>query len=71
VTLKNGQKVEGTLTEESATTLAIQDSTRGPQKIQVAEIATRTNGVSAMPPMNALLTPREIRDVVEFLATQK
>jgi putative heme-binding domain-containing protein len=71
VTLKNGQKVEGTLTEESATTLAIQDATRGLQKIQVAEIATRTNGVSAMPPMNALLTPREIRDVVEFLATQK
>ncbi len=69
VTLKNGQKVDGTLREESATTIAIDDTTRGLQRIQVADIATRTNGVSAMPPMNLLLTPREIRDVVEYLAT--
>jgi putative heme-binding domain-containing protein len=71
VTLKNGQKVEGTLSEESTTTIAIQDATRGLQRIQVADVATRTNGVSAMPPMNVLLTPREIRDVVEYLASQK
>ena len=71
VTLKNGQKMEGTLREESATTIAIQDATRGLQQIPVADIATRTNGVSAMPPMNLLLTPREIRDVVEYLAGLK
>ena len=69
VTLKNGQKLEGTLREESATTLAVEDTTRGLQRIPVAEIATRTNGVSAMPPMNLLMTPREIRDVIEFLAS--
>jgi putative heme-binding domain-containing protein len=71
VTLKSGHKVEGTLREESATTLAIEDTTKGLQRIEVADVATRTNGVSAMPPMNLLMTPREIRDVVEFLATQK
>ena len=49
--------------------IAIDVTTRGLQRIQVADIATRTNGVSAMPPMNLLLTPREIRDVVEYLAT--
>jgi putative heme-binding domain-containing protein len=69
VTLKNGQKVEGTLREESAEAIAVEDTTRGLQRLQVTDIATRTNGVSAMPPMNLLLTPREIRDVVEFLAT--
>ena len=69
--LKNGQKVEGTLREESATAIAIDVTTRGLQRIQVADIATRTNGVSAMPPMNLLLTPREIRDIVEYLATLK
>jgi putative heme-binding domain-containing protein len=69
LTLKNGQKLEGTLREESATMLAVEDTTRGLQRIPVAEIATRTNGVSAMPPMNLLMTPREIRDVIEFLAT--
>ena len=46
-------------------------TTRGLQRIQVADIATRTNGVSAMPPMNLLLTPREIRDIVEYLASLK
>jgi putative heme-binding domain-containing protein len=71
VTLKNGQKIEGTLREESPTTVAIEDTTRGLQQVPVADIATRTNGVSAMPPMNLLLTPREIRDVVEFLSTQR
>jgi putative heme-binding domain-containing protein len=71
VTLKNGQKLEGILREESATTIAVQDSTRGLQQIQVADIATRTNGASAMPPMNLLMTPREIRDVVEYLASLK
>jgi putative membrane-bound dehydrogenase-like protein len=71
VTLKNGQKVEGTLREESATSIAIEDTSRTLHRLQVADIATRTNGVSAMPPMNLLMTPREIRDVVEFLATQK
>ena len=71
VTLKNGQTLEGTLREESAATIAIEDATRGLQRIQVADIRTRTNGVSAMPPMNVLLAPREIRDLVEYLAGQR
>jgi putative heme-binding domain-containing protein len=69
VTLKNGQKLEGMLREESATTIAVEDATRGLQRVQVADIATRTNGASPMPPMNLLLTPREIRDVVEYLSS--
>ncbi len=71
VTLKNGQKVEGTLREESATAIGIDDGKGGVQRIQLSMIATRTNGISAMPPMDLLLTPREIRDVVEFLANER
>jgi putative heme-binding domain-containing protein len=71
VTLRNGRKIEGTLTEESETIIAIEDATRGLQRIPVADIATRVNAPSAMPPMNLLLTPREIRDVVEYLAGLK
>jgi putative membrane-bound dehydrogenase-like protein len=69
VTLKNGDKVSGTLREESPAAIAIVDASGQLRRIQAADIATRTNGVSAMPPMNLLLTPREIRDVVEFLST--
>jgi putative heme-binding domain-containing protein len=71
VTLRNGRKLEGTLTEESDTMIAIEDATQGVQRVPVADIAARVNSPSAMPPMNLLLTPREIRDVVEFLASQK
>lgn len=71
MTLKSGRKLEGTLLEESPTTIAIEDARQGVQRIPVADIATRTNAPSAMPPMNVLLTPRELRDVVEFLASQK
>jgi hypothetical protein len=41
------------------------------QRIARAEIADRTNPVSAMPPMGAMLKPRELRDLVEFLSVLK
>ena len=39
--------------------------------ISLKDIATRTNGVSSMPPMRFLLSKKEIRDLVSFLATLK
>jgi putative membrane-bound dehydrogenase-like protein len=69
LTLKNGQKLQGTLREETDTTIAVEDATRGLQRVPVSDIASRTNGTSAMPDMDLLLTPHEIRDVVAFLAT--
>lgn len=71
VTTKDGRKVEGTLRAETTTAIDIEVATGGVQKVAVSEIATRENGTSAMPPMGLLLTPREIRDVVEALANQK
>jgi hypothetical protein len=63
--------VVGPLRLESPPALAVDVPSRGLQRIQVSDIATRTNGVSAMPDMDLLLTPRQIRDVVEFLASQR
>ena len=70
VTLRNGRKIEGVLKEESPAVLTLEVAAGGLERVNVSEIATRSNAVSAMPPMGALLTPREIRDVVEFLAGQ-
>jgi putative heme-binding domain-containing protein len=69
LTLKNGQKLQGTLREETDAMVAVEDATRGLQRVPVSDIASRTNGTSAMPDMDLLLTPHEIRDVVAFLAT--
>jgi putative heme-binding domain-containing protein len=71
VTLMNGQKVEGTLRAETATTLSIEDPTSGLREIAKSDVASGSNAVSAMPPMGLLLKPREIRDVVEAMAQQR
>jgi quinoprotein glucose dehydrogenase len=72
VTLKNGQKVDGTLREETATHLVIVAGTPpAEQRVAKTEIAQRTDPVSAMPPMGAILKPREIRDLLAGLSTLK
>jgi putative heme-binding domain-containing protein len=72
VTLRNGQRVDGTLREETGTDLVILTGTPpAERRIAKADVTDRTNPVSAMPPMGALLKPRELRDVVEFLGMLK
>ena len=70
LTLGNGQEVVGILREETADTLVV-EAPAGNQKVAKADVTKRSNAPSAMPPMTLLLSPREIRDVVEFLATMK
>ncbi len=72
VTLRNGQKVDGTLKEETAAELVVTTGTPAVERrIAKTDIAERTNPVSAMPPVGAILKPREVRDVVAYLATLK
>jgi putative membrane-bound dehydrogenase-like protein len=69
ITLKNGQRVDGTLREETATQVTVMTGTPpAERRIDKAEIASRTNPTSAMPPMGALLKLRELRDIVAFLS---
>lgn len=71
LTLKDGQTVTGTLLHESDQLLELKTSEAEPLKVAVARIAKRDNMPSSMPPMGYIMSKREIRDVVEFLATLK
>jgi quinoprotein glucose dehydrogenase len=70
VTLKSGQRLFGTLREETDSYIVV-DAGSEPKRIAKTDIAQRTNGPSAMPPMGGVLTRRELRDVVEYLSTLK
>ena len=71
VTLRNGQRVEGVLHEETETMVTVEDGANVRHRLEKSAIASRTNLPSAMPPMGSLLTPVEIRDVIEYLGTLK
>jgi putative heme-binding domain-containing protein len=69
VTLKNGDKADGTLRGETDTEVVLLTGTPPVERrIAKADIASRTDPVSAMPPLGLILKPREVRDLVEFLA---
>lgn len=72
-TLKNGETLFGTAASETPETVVIRQpgatSPDADRAVPVKDIASRqSQQVSIMPPMGALLTPREVRDLVEFLA---
>ncbi|HET7218906.1 MAG TPA: HEAT repeat domain-containing protein [Vicinamibacterales bacterium] len=70
ITFKNGQRIDGTLREETATEVVVLAGTPpAEQRVAKADIASRTNPVSAMPPVAAILKPRELRDVIAYLMT--
>jgi quinoprotein glucose dehydrogenase len=72
LTLRNGQKVDGTLKSETdAEVVIVAGDPPAERRVAKADIAQRTNPVSAMPPMGSILKPREIRDLVAGLATLK
>jgi putative membrane-bound dehydrogenase-like protein len=70
MTLKNGTRIDGTLKEETATDVVVLAGTPpAERRIAKTEIAERTNPVSAMPPVGLIVRPREVRDLVAYLAT--
>ncbi len=71
VTKKDGSSIAGAFKEETpaAVTLILPDLTE--VAVATADIATRTQPVSTMPPMGVILNPRELRDLVAYLAELK
>ncbi|MEN9677017.1 MAG: hypothetical protein RIS76_2913 [Verrucomicrobiota bacterium] len=72
VTLAGGDVLDGIRLKETATELTLRTAEGEVRVLPIAQIRERsTSAQSPMPPMRGVLTPRELRDVVEFLATWK
>jgi len=69
--LKSGEKLTGVLTGESKSGLSIKDGAGPDRFISSSEITHKAYAPSSMPDMKALLSKKEIRDVVSFLAGLK
>lgn len=66
-----GISVAGTLKEETEKNLTLTLPDKTDVTVNLTDIETRTVPVSTMPPMGEILTPRQLRDLVEFLSVQK
>jgi quinoprotein glucose dehydrogenase len=71
VTLNDGSIHAGILKSDSAEDLTLMPPTGTPEKLQKSQIKTRESGPSGMPPLAAVLSKREIRDLVEYLSSLK
>jgi quinoprotein glucose dehydrogenase len=72
VSLRTGQNYIGMKKAEDERTLTLNSSEDGEVILPKPDITRRTVGLSAMPEgIGALLTKREIRDLMEFLATAR
>lgn len=71
VTLKDGTNLSGALAKEEKTTVTIRLADGSDRKLPREQISMQTPPISMMPPMLGILTPREVRDVVAYLASLK
>jgi putative heme-binding domain-containing protein len=71
VELNNGKTVNGILENETNSSLLVQMGNQPDTLIQKKDIKTQKMAASSMPDMKAILSRREIRDLVSYLATLK
>ncbi len=71
VTLTDGSVHAGILKADSAEELTLMPPTGILEKLPKSQIKTRESGPSGMPPLAAVLSKREIRDLVEYLSSLK
>ncbi|MBI5689364.1 MAG: HEAT repeat domain-containing protein [Verrucomicrobia bacterium] len=71
VTLKDGTEIAGTLAKETPSTVTVRLFDGRQRILPRAEIGAQTPPASIMPPMEGVLQPRELRDVVAYLASLK
>ncbi len=71
IATKSGDAIAGTLLGEKAGTIRLRLPDGNDTAIAKTDIVSQTPPVSVMPPIGAILSKRQIRDVVAYLATLK
>lgn len=69
LSLVDGRTVTGVLAAEDKKSLTLQTPDGKKETIPVEEIERRSAATSPMPAVDKALTPREVRDLIEFLTT--
>lgn len=69
VYLKDGSNLSGMLLEEDKSAITLRMADGSQKKLDRDDINMQTPPVSMMPPMLGILTPREVRDVLAYLAS--
>lgn len=69
VTRKDGSSAAGAFVAEENSTLVLSQPDGSALRIRLDDIAARTPPVSSMPPMDAILSPSELRDLVAYLSS--
>ena len=67
--LENGQTFGGIIKQEDAVQVVLEQPDGKLVTLKPSDIEERTSPKSAMPEMTRALSPRELRDLVEFLTT--
>ncbi|HTR96520.1 MAG TPA: NPCBM/NEW2 domain-containing protein, partial [Candidatus Acidoferrales bacterium] len=70
LTLAGGHEVTGLVKAETADSITLRDGD-SLRTFPRARVLHRTRGASLMPPMSGLLSPFELRDVIEYLASRR
>ncbi len=70
-TLADGRVIAGVVLAEDKKQVTVQTPEGKKQVIATEDVDARTTPTSPMPPMDRTLSPREVRDLVEFLTTLK
>jgi quinoprotein glucose dehydrogenase len=72
VTMKDGRTFAGLLKSEAGDDLVLNSPEDGIVKLKKADIQSREKGLSAMPEaLTSILSKKELRDLIEFLASSK
>lgn len=71
VVLVDGRSVSGVILKEDKKTIELQHGDGKKESIPVEDVERRSGALSPMPAVDKTLTPREVRDLIEYLSTLK